>query len=312
MDLLDVIGFGLPTFGITVGTAAWLAKRLVDHRLKEDLQIQRAGFEAKLAEASARWEGAVKKEVETYLADRAADRQYELDARKRLYSAIGPLRFQLLMACRDLAGRVVAHAKNPYATSIESYYGRSLLFRILRPLALCELIERQIAYADFSVDSGAVDLLRFKKGAYAALSGGNLVAGHPLINWTDEVQHVFFDHISRAAAALITSDGPNSYRVIRFDEFSRSVEIPSGRAALQPFPELFANFSPAVKPILWLRLVGLAFLCNEFINRGGKEIGFQERTIECRELLTESKDLDIVKKINVYASRCAELPLTPL
>jgi hypothetical protein len=29
------------------------------------------------------------------------------------------------------------------------------------------LVERQIAYADFAVDAGAVDLLRFKKNAFA-------------------------------------------------------------------------------------------------------------------------------------------------
>jgi len=81
---------------------------------------------------------------------------------------------------------------------------------------------------------------------------------------------------------------------------------------LEPFLDLFADFTPADKPILWLRIVGLAFLCNEFINRVGVEIGFQQRTIDCAELLAVSRDADILKKLDVYAGRCAELPATPL
>lgn len=312
MDFTDIIRFGLPTFGISVGTAGWLTKRLIDHRLAKDLETQKARFEEQLAEATARWEGSVKKEVETYLADRAADRQYELDARKRLYLAIGPLRFQLLIACRDLSGRIVAHFKNPYATNVESYYGRSLLFRILRPLVLCELIERQIAYADFSVDITAVELLRFKKGAYAALSGGSLVDGHPSINWDDEEQHVFFDHISHAAAALIVHNGAASDRVMRFDEFSDLLDRPGDSEALKPFPDLLARFTPQGKPILWLRLVGLAYLCNHFINQTGQAIGFEARAVDCAGLLKASHDPEIAKAIDTYVKRIAALAATSL
>ena len=45
----------------------------------------------------ARWQGEVRKEVETYLGEKSAEREYILEARKNLYHTIGPLRFQLVI-----------------------------------------------------------------------------------------------------------------------------------------------------------------------------------------------------------------------
>ena len=45
------------------------------------------------------------------------------------------------------------------------YYGPDTLYRFIRPLALAELIERQMAYADFTVDEDAIGLLCFKRAA---------------------------------------------------------------------------------------------------------------------------------------------------
>jgi hypothetical protein len=63
-----------------------------------------------------------------------AHQQYVLQARQRLYAAIGPLRFQLLIACRELASRVEALSKGRYDTSTAGYFGQNTLYRLLRPL----------------------------------------------------------------------------------------------------------------------------------------------------------------------------------
>src|SRR5216683_4177014 len=74
--------------------------------------------------------------VGTIIGEKASEREYRLEGCKRLYRLVGLLRFQLLVARRDLAGRIEAQVRRQYVfkvTSIgpESYYGRSTLYRLL-------------------------------------------------------------------------------------------------------------------------------------------------------------------------------------
>jgi hypothetical protein len=312
MDITNFLLSMIPTSVISVGAAAWLTKRLIDHRLAKDLEARKAEMNERLEYEKTKWEGDVKRQVETVLADRAADREYILEARKRLYLAIGPLRFQLLMACRDLSGRVIAHGSDPYDTTITEYYGKSFLYRMLRPLTICQLIERQIAMADFSVDVEAVGLLRFKKGAFAAFTGASLVKGHSAVNWDCQVQHVFFDNLARAANALIVDDTNVAKRCMRFEEFETVLADPKCVKALDPFPQLLRDFSPIKKPLLWLRLVGYACLCNDYINAVGLQIGFEKRTLRCDDLLKSAQDPEFTSSISIYVDRCMAMPKSPL
>ena len=111
------------------------------------------------------------------LAARQARIGYQYAARKRLYEALGPLRFQLLMASRDVVRRVTGHAP-PRTWNLDTaqYYGQSTMYRLLRPLAICILIERQMNAADFSVDPSGVRLLRFEVGAYRMLTNSDPLA----------------------------------------------------------------------------------------------------------------------------------------
>jgi len=190
MDWITPIISAASSVDLSVAGACWFSKQWVKHMLETrmeehkaelaaGLQAQKSTLDGELAKQKAVFEGNIRTAVESFLGERAADREYELEARKRLYTTIGPLRFQLLIACRDLAGRIETHPRRNYSTAVDRYYGRSTLFRILWPLAVAELIERQIAYADFSVDPSALNLLRFKRAAFAALTGGSIVCNHP-------------------------------------------------------------------------------------------------------------------------------------
>jgi len=303
MDPTTFITTFMSSVGISAAAAAWLARTLISHRL----EVERIADKASI-------EGMVRTEVENKIGDRDAEREYAQDARKRLYTAIGPLRFQLLIACRDLAGRVKDHGMGRrYTLDVDGhpdhYYGRSTLFRILRPLCIAELLERQIAYADFAVDSGAVDLLRFKKGAFAAFSGGSLVDGHPKVNWTDEVQHLFFDHVTKCASGLIVDEGGQA-RPARFHEFDGLLSAPNH--SFDPFPQILHGMTVENKPLFWTRLVGYGHLCNDFINRTGKAIGFEVRDYPLEDLLKASGDKTITGDIAGYVRRCDALLHVPL
>ena len=106
--------------------------------------------------------------------------------------------------------------------SLDGYYGKSTLYRILRPLCLAQMVEGQIAIADFSVDKGASICLRFR-AAFDALSGDILVGGHPDLDWNSQRGHVFADNLTRCAHALIVSTATES-RAMTFHEFSELLD----------------------------------------------------------------------------------------
>ena len=237
----------------------------------------------------------LKREGDLALGERAAQRQYEYDARKRLYTAIGPLRFQLLLACGECAGRIGGHAAREHQRmSLDGYYGRSTLYRLLRPLALAlalaELIEREIAYFDFTVDSAAMDCLRFKKAAARMLNGGDVLGDHPDMDWTRQSQHVYADTLGTCANALVVAD-PRGDRVMRFHEFQALLESP-GATALDPFPALLSEFEIAKKPLLWARLVGSGYACSRFAQTAGQPLGLDVTPFPAALLLQARSDPD--------------------
>jgi len=130
----------LTSFGISAAGAWALARALVNHRLSKDLERYKSEWQRELEAEKVTLSGKVRQQVETTLADRTADREYELEARKRLYQVIGPPKFQLLIACRDASRRIEEHAQRiEYSTRLEGYYGRSTLYRLVRPLAISML-----------------------------------------------------------------------------------------------------------------------------------------------------------------------------
>jgi hypothetical protein len=167
MDAITFITSVVSSLGLSTATAAWLAREWIGQRLKKDL----AEHKSTLDRARDEWQSGLRQEVELALGAEAAEREYRSAARRRLYEAIGPLCFQLLLACRQLADRIQSHGINPkpYDMDVAKYYGRSTLYRLLRPIAISDLIERQMAFADFAVDPEAAVPLRFRRALFQGI-----------------------------------------------------------------------------------------------------------------------------------------------
>jgi len=304
MDIATVASAVLSSGVVSLGAARWLTTRLVDHRLAKDLKehqetldeklaTSKAELDERLATVKAEVEATFRRRVEEYLGDRAAERAYRLDARKRLYSAIGPLRFQLVTACAEFANRIdrIGRGSQPYQTSLQGYFGRSTVFRLLRLFAIAELIERQMTQADFSVDPSTVDLLRFKQAAFRCMSSSTVSLDHPNANWNEQIEHVFHDTLSIIAAAMVVNDdGLKQARTLRFDEFNRLVSDAGWLTTIHPVPRLAENFSANTKPILWVRFVALGQLCSAFVRREGPPIGISPEPFDGAKMLGASTD----------------------
>jgi len=216
--------------------------------------------------------------------------KYEFEAKSRLYNAIGTLRFQLLLAARDAASQISGYgAGRRWLITTKNYYGQSTLYKLILPISLCQKIEAQISYADFSVDSGAIDLLRFKRAIYTAFTSGKSILQHPDANWEHEEQHVFRHSLDNIALSLINEDDENK-AVIPLSSFAKFTSSKGGYSKISPLPELFADFTIERKPLLWCRLVLYGYLCSEFVNSVGTGIGFEPIEYDVSELLGQADD----------------------
>lgn len=323
MGVISLLGSMTATGIVSIAAARYLSKRLLDHRLSKDMRdydekidqrlaSYKAELDGRLNEAKAEREATLRREVEEYLGERSSERDYRAEAKKRLYLAVGPLRFQLLVAA-ELVNRVarIGGDKYTYDMSIKGYFGQSTIYRLLRVLAISELIEGQIAYADFAVDPAMRSLLKFKRQAFQSLSSYKVSLGHPAEDWNNQKQHVFHDVLGIIASALIVHDAPNaSSRVMRFDEFAAKVTDVCGVRDLDPIPHLAAGFSIQSKPILWLRLLAIAQLCVGLLETHGSELGLEIERIDIKEMLDMTEDVHIRSNLNSYIDaidsfRCA-------
>lgn len=307
MDVIEFFG-GLALTGFaSVSAAQYLSKKLLDHRLSKDLKKfdelisnrladHKADLDQRVNAAKAEREASLRRDVEVYLGERSAERTYEAEARRRLYQAVGPLRFQLLIAAAELSNRVarIGDGKYEYDMSIRGYFGQSTAYRLLRVLAICELIERQIAIADFAVDPAMRALLKFKMNAFLSLSSHRVSLGHSLEDWSRQAQHVFYDVIAIVASNLIIQDGPGiPSRVIRFDEFVALTKSEELTAKIDPFPRLISNFTPKSKPLFWLRLLALSQLCLGLLDAQGRSLPFEVEDTDLNAMLDRAEDSQI-------------------
>jgi hypothetical protein len=230
---------------------------------------------------------------------RKAEVDYEYEARKRLNDAIGPLRFEFLLAARDLESRVIGHAEllaqpgERWNMDPADYYASSFIYRILHPIAVGELIERHVAYADFSVDPGAIKLLRALKAMERALSGSEVLLGHPQADWASESQHLFRQNVRVAGAALVT--GGERPTVMPFADFRVVHRNPSADPRLAALARIFAACRTGLleNPLFWLRLVAYGYVCADLVRDQGSSLGFDDRTYDVGLLLAGVPDEQI-------------------
>jgi hypothetical protein len=293
IDVTTVLTSTASAFGISLAGAWWLSRTLI---------------EQKLGEQRIRFEGEIRRQVESELAKKAADIQYELEARKRLYIAIGPLRFQLILACSEVSSRIQNYGFGKrYKLGNSGYYGHTTLYRLARPLAVMELIEQQMSFADFSVDRDAVTILKFKRAVAQALSDGDPILNREDANWNGQVEHLFYHSIGSIGHALIQCTDGNC-RVLTFDEFAERLENnPGFNDGFAPLSRILDRFSIETHAIFWVRLVCLGYLCSQLVARLGGALGLERIDYDVEALLKKSSDEHIQQHLPEYRAAFARL-----
>lgn len=245
---------------------------------------------------------------EREILDHKADVDYRSNARRRLYEAIGPLRLQLLFAARDVVDRLSGHLRDAVPSGqgwnmdVKEYYVQSFVYRMLRPLAIGQLIQRQMSIADFAVDDSALELLRFDHVARRMLTGDEITLDNPAADWSFQTDHLFGDNLRVAAGALIVDDGPGEARIMDFAEFAAFLNSGATPQALNALFSIFGGCKRSLleNPIFWLRLVGYGYACNGLLTQQGKGLGFRPRTYNSTEMLRHADDGSISSKPAEY------------
>ncbi|PZN96987.1 MAG: hypothetical protein DCF31_02280 [Alphaproteobacteria bacterium] len=241
------------------------------------------------------------------LGDAEADRKYRFEARQRLHNAVGPLRFQLIQTAVQVRDRIFNIVEYGHDLGTRGYFYRSTLYRTCRLIALLELIEREMGYADFSVDDAMLRIVRFRRLVFQAFSGSWFLLDHPGCDWTIEREHLFRDTLPVIAAAMLTAGANGQNRVVRVDEFN--AVLAQGRGYLEPIATQIAALDPRETPVLWLRIIAVAAICDALLRSEPQladALGAKDN-YDFAPLLAASDDPFIAANCAAYAKAIGEL-----
>ena len=256
---------------------------------------------AALAQRTSRRSSEELEQVKAQLAERSAERnawrEYEFEARKRLYAECAPLIFQLSELGERALGRILGLARTAAAGDLDDerswlkrdYYRESTYYRLIAPLSLGRLLRRRLTQLDLSIDpyvrwqytvvrvlmdsftddfdlaglSADVELDHDDRLTYLphAPDAGERRLDDPAIYWQQGVPRGILDD---AINALLVKGDDGSERVIEFHEYQALRRARGDDAdvcrAFDRVAYLFDQFHPRTRPVLWRILVAQACL----------------------------------------------------
>jgi hypothetical protein len=217
-------------------------------------------------------------------AERTAERDYEYEARKRVYKELQPLLFQLSDACESAYGRIenLALASRGGWLDLEPepeenwlrndrYYRESTIYRLLLPAALIRLCRRKLTLVDLSVEPRLRAQLALARLIYSTWNDGYEIARlagfgeeyHPERAGYDRTyQHVVIGEVDLAADAITTTGVGQERRPLDLGEFQADYakEGSAVRKHVSVLERLITDFHPDRRPVLWRLLLCQAHL----------------------------------------------------
>jgi len=209
---------------------------------------------------------------------------YEYEARKRLYHECEPLIFELLEFSEIAGNRIRSLARTarqgelPNWLSGTGYYMTSTIYLLFAPVAVYKLMRRRLTIVDLSLDRNIANHYRLAKqlalsfvhdffvssrleGTSLAYDPNNsewktLRATHPEKYWRQGLPYGRFDNAVESLIIRDSEQGGTS-RVRSFGEFESAFRT-AGSEVEEMFSvvqDLFIDFHPARRPVLWRLLV---------------------------------------------------------
>jgi hypothetical protein len=300
----------------------WLTKSWIGERIKGAIQHE---YDQKLETHKAQLKVEQDREIERFKAqlrdtsaERNARRDYEYEARKKLYAEYEPLLFQLIEQSENAYYRILSLARTAREGDLTidaggwleqpGYYMRSTIYKLLAPIALFKVIQQNLTFIDLSVDHGIAANYTLAKILYLTFTCDfELAAGKPAIMYQphaddaqkrrDEKPQEFWrqgiplgclDNVLHDC--MLSEDQPARLRT--FGDFERVVKkLTDGDRwhDINLFFEIFQNFHPVTRPVLWRVLVTQAHIHRLLIGRVGSRSASPHKEILSKLSLTETE-----------------------
>jgi hypothetical protein len=247
---------------------------------QKDLEQLKAGLEEKKSEKDAR-------------------RDYEYEARKRLYQECEPLLFELYELSENALHRIYSLARSARKGNLgltgswldsPGYYMASTIYNLLAPIAVYKLIQRRLTFVDLTVEPhirsqyilakliavSFTDDFDFARCTPQRPYSPNDHAWQALRK-TDPAQYwkqgIPLGRLDVAAEGLILQESSGSLRLRSFGEFEteyhdKKSTIGTGFSSVT---DMFLGFHPKFRPCLWRMLITQAHIYEALlkISQGG-------------------------------------------
>ena len=92
----------------------------------------------------------------------------------------------------------------------------------------------------------------------------------------------------------------NKRRPRHFHEFEDFIRDRKNQTQFAPLIKILQGFTITTKPVFWARLVCFGCICNEYVRKEGKTVGFEPNSLDLEMLLRASGDTYVLSNIDGY------------
>lgn len=243
------------------------------------------------------------KKLESELADMKAEkdarRDYEYEARKHLYKQCEPLWFQLVeysesalkhisqLATAAKEGRL-GPGKTLFADP-KGYYTASTVYKLISPIVIYRLIQRRLTLFDLDLDSDIKTRYLLAKQLYVTFTEHwEFAAIEPTIDYAPESNVSVHDQkkhpekyyrqgvsegwLDTMLDSLVKSEPDGSLRCATYGEFKAVHDTKYSKDKTFSVADLFFEFHPKSRPVLWRILITQAHLYEALIRTRGMRL----------------------------------------
>ena len=242
----------------------------------------------------------LKSKLDKEKSERDARQDYEYDAKKRIYQKFEPLLFQFNELGENTLKRVKAFARearnnylDEWLSDTSGYYFKNSVYRIFAPLSVFKLMQEELTLFDLNLEPKIKNQYVMIKSISHFLSHDFKFADvepkpkdkyDPHSKYPSNItnksgrrtQGIVQGRLDQIIEIFIIQENSNNNprrRVISYGEFENLYPEIRKSGKLDIVVELFSDFHPARKPILWRILLAQAILYNSIIDINSKPSG---------------------------------------